>query len=402
MKPQFQHEVMTSFMLWFDNHLLTKGEAFSNQTGQLYYFEDDRLPDSFNVFASPYKQWVTDSSVPGAEIPTTLMGTGRSNSSANNDAITGFSVSNVGPAISANNFDGVFDKLNTTKQNLVFRSQQSLSLRIRNSAINESLGHSRLTGKWELKDTNQAQSASVAWRATNTGYSFPWQVPDWTRVNAVGGSFPAFDSFLVSGLTGFTFDFENGRVLETGNLLDSSALITGTFAVKDFNIYITNDSEEDLILNSSLELNSRYGKILSGVKPYDKMLPAVFINSELTRNEGFAFGGEDKTTNSIKAVVMSENQYQLDGILSIFADTRYTTFTKIPFTGHPTTELGDIKNGSFNYTNLVNEFKSPTGEFYIENVVTSKLAERTETALPGDVKVGFVDFDVSINRFPRA
>ena len=53
MKPQYQHELMTSFMLWFDNHLLNKGEAYSNQTGTLYYFNDSSLPDGYKAYASP-------------------------------------------------------------------------------------------------------------------------------------------------------------------------------------------------------------------------------------------------------------------------------------------------------------------------------------------------------------
>ena len=40
MKPQYQHDLMTSFMLWFDHTLIEKGEAYSNKTGQLYYMED--------------------------------------------------------------------------------------------------------------------------------------------------------------------------------------------------------------------------------------------------------------------------------------------------------------------------------------------------------------------------
>ena len=80
MKPQYQHEVLTSFMLWFDNHLLTKGEAYSNKTGTLHYFDDSRLPDSYKAYASPYKQWVNDSSATGSTnpiIPTSFMGSGR-------------------------------------------------------------------------------------------------------------------------------------------------------------------------------------------------------------------------------------------------------------------------------------------------------------------------------------
>ena len=41
MKPQFDNLVMSSMLLWFDNKLLTKGEAFQNTTGRFYSVLDD-------------------------------------------------------------------------------------------------------------------------------------------------------------------------------------------------------------------------------------------------------------------------------------------------------------------------------------------------------------------------
>ena len=67
-------------MLWFDNHLLQKGEAYSNQTGSLYYFDDSRLPEPYKVYASSHKQWVNDSSIVGETnpvIPTSFNGYSR-------------------------------------------------------------------------------------------------------------------------------------------------------------------------------------------------------------------------------------------------------------------------------------------------------------------------------------
>ena len=70
MKPQFQHELTTSFMLWADNHLLTKADAFTNHTSTFYPNEqDDRLSPNLVSYSSPHKQWVYDSSVEGANIP---------------------------------------------------------------------------------------------------------------------------------------------------------------------------------------------------------------------------------------------------------------------------------------------------------------------------------------------
>ena len=282
MKPQYQHELMTSFMLWFDNHLLNKGEAYSNQTGTLYYFNDSRLPDGYKAYASPYKQWVTDSSIVGSVnpvIPTSFMGSGRA------------------------------------------------------------------------------------------------------------------DDII--------FDFENWRIIETGNNFGTNETITGTFAVKDFNIYLTNDTEEDLILENKFQLNSRYNQTESGVEPYDQMTPAIFLSSETMRNEPFAFGGEDITRNNIKAVVLAENNYQLDGVLSIFADTARKTIVKIPFTGHPATEYGDLKNGSYDYTTVSSSYNS-NNPYYIDDVTVSKFSERAQQQVPGEIKVGFMDFEVATSRFPRS
>lgn len=285
MKPQYQHEVLTSFMLWFDNHLLTKGEAYSNKTGTLYYFDDSRLPSSYKVYASPYKQWVTDSSVTGSTdptIPTGFMGSGRN--------------------------DGVI------------------------------------------------------------------------------------------------FDFENGRIIDTSNTFGESGTITGTFAVKDFNVYVSDETEEDLILESKFILNSRYNDSETGIKPYDKVVPAIFVNTEGVQNVPYAFGGEDETRTSVKAVVLAENNYQLDGVLSIFSDATKSFVTPVPFSGHPSTEYGDLKTdftgNGFYYTGLIEAY-STLNPYYIEDVIVSKLSEREKPQQLGEVKVGFIDFDLRQARFPR-
>jgi hypothetical protein len=273
---------MTSFLLWFDNQLLQKGEAYSNQTGVLYYSEDSRLPSSFKSYSSSYKQWVTDSSISG----------------------------DVNPIIptSFNGYDRSDDLI---------------------------------------------------------------------------------------------FDFDNGRIIETGGNFQPEQVLTGTFAVKDFNVYFTNETEDTLIIDNEFQLNSRYGDSFSGVPPYDEVMPAVFLNCEYMRNEGFAFGGEDKTTNTIKGVVFAENSYQLDGVLSIFADSARKTIVKIPFSGFPSTEYGDLKNGSYNYIELSNTYLD-SNPYYINDVTVSKFSEKTTSKIPQGVKIGFIDFEVCTSRFPRS
>ena len=136
MIEQFQHKLTSSFFLWFDNFLLKKGEAYSNKTGELFNYADPRLDSRYVAYGSPYKQWVTDSSISGAIIP--------------------------------------------------------------------------------------------------------------TGVSVVGAGTSGRDD-------GVVFDFENGRALFSGS--DTSMTVTGEFAVKDFNVYLTNDTEDDLIVENKYTVN---------------------------------------------------------------------------------------------------------------------------------------------------
>jgi hypothetical protein len=265
-------------MLWFDNFLLSKGEAFSNKTGSLYYYEDPHLHSTFKAYGSPYKQWVTDSSISSANIP-----------------------------------DGIF----------------------------------------------------------------------------INGA--------VSGRSdGVKLDFENGRVLLDHS--SSSLSVTGSFAVKDFNVYYTNDTEDDLIIEKKYTVNSRLpGASRGPIDPYDQVVPAIFLSNETMTNKGFALGGMEETTVRANAVILAEDSYQLDGVLSIFADSHNEAFNQIPMSGHPMNEYADLKEGTYSYTDLADNYSS-TRPFYVENVTTSKLADKARKSLANDLFVGFIDFDIQAHR----
>ena len=82
MKAQFQHNLTSSFFMWFDNFLLTKGEAYTNKTGEFFYYDDTLIDSDYTVFGSPYKQWVSDSSIDGATVPTGVYVNGNLSGSA--------------------------------------------------------------------------------------------------------------------------------------------------------------------------------------------------------------------------------------------------------------------------------------------------------------------------------
>ena len=284
MKTVYQHELLNSFYLWFDNFLLKKGQAHKNYSTDFYYYADERVQNKV-VFGSPYKQWVYDKNISDATI---------------NPVISG-------------------------------------------------------------------------------------------------------DSGLIAeGTSGLTFDFDNGRILFDSDF-NTGNNISGSFTVKDFNVYIGNQTEEALITAGKYKTNSRYGRTLTYVSPYDQATPASFLSLGATTNEPLAFGGLDNTVTDVTAVIFAENIYQLDGALSVMADAAEVVFGNIPFTGSPLTEYGDVKSEYSTGYDYINVASEGSGDQYIINSVNvSKISDSSNQVIPVDLFIGFVDFEIYKYRLPRS
>jgi hypothetical protein len=258
--------------------LLDKGEAYTNKTGKLYYYSDPRISSSYKAFGSPHKQWVFDSSITGATIP------------------SGVHVS------------GVFKGRNN----------------------------------------------------------------------------------------GVVLDFINGRALVSG--VTTGVNVTGSYSVKDFNIYLSNENEDDLILENNIEANSKFAQTGTYISPYDESFPAIYILSDGNKNTPFAFGGEDETRSLMRGVVFAESSYQLDGVLSLFSDTSQKVFKLKDFKDFPITEYGDVKSGSYSFDDY---YATPNinAELYIDDVTASKLRDKSK--LGSKSYVGFLDFEIIKYRYPR-
>lgn len=280
MKELFGHKALNSFALWFDHYLLEKGEAYSNQTSELYYYSDDKVASPYVVFGSPWKQWVNDSAITGATIPTGM---------------------DIASSASGRN-DGVI------------------------------------------------------------------------------------------------FDFQEGRILVSGGVTGES--VSGSYSVKDVNVYISNDTEEDIVLESKYNANPPVWSPAIGPAPaYDTTIPAAFISMDQISNAPFAFGGMQESTVLGKAVIVSNDQYILDGVLSVFADSQDEGFPVISITGHPINEYGDLKTGYYNYDDLSNNYANSSLSLFVDSVNCSKMTDKARETLKTDYYVGFIDFQLKRHRY---
>ena len=285
MKPTFTHNVINSFFLWFDNFLMTKGDAYKTYTTKLYNYEDPRLGGNKVVYGSPYKQWVYDKNITGATIP------------------SGFTINN---------------------------------------------------------------------------------------------------QFVSTGTSGMKIDFDNGRIIFNSGV-STSLNVTGTYSVKEVNSYITDQPEDNLIIENKFVTNSRFTVSENYIPPYNPVTPCIFASIETAHNTAFAFGGEDETKCIIKVVAFCENLYQLDGVLSVFGDSYNEIFSIIPMTGHPLGEFNEMKTGAYptgyDYKNLSNAYNSQT--LFISHVETSKIRDSVIKELNPILHIGFLDFEIKTYRYPR-
>ena len=285
MKPTFTHNVINSFFLWFDNFLMTKGDAYKTYTTKLYNYQDPRLGGDKVVYGSPYKQWIYDKNITGATIP------------------SGFTINN---------------------------------------------------------------------------------------------------QFVSTGTSGMKIDFDNGRIIFNSGV-STGLNITGTYSVKEVNSYITDQPEDNLIIENKFVTNSRFTVSETYIAPYNPVTPCIFASIQTAHNTAFAFGGEDETKCIIKVVAFCENLYQLDGVLSVFGDSYNEIFSIIPMTGHPLGEFNEMKTGAYptgyDYKNLSNAYNSQT--LFISHVETSKIRDSVIKELNPILHIGFLDFEIKTYRYPR-
>jgi hypothetical protein len=161
-----------------------------------------------------------------------------------------------------------------------------------------------------------------------------------------------------------------GQIYFTGNI---NGQISGNYAIKDFNIYLTNKSEEEIIFKTKFNVNPKTTQFITGLADNVDTIPAIFIKNNGGINEPFAFGGVDNTRVEIRCVVVSDNLYNLDAVCSILRDTAHEHVTLISSNEIGLDNMGNLKSGHFNYINIVNSKMNSSDKLYIEEVRVSRI-----------------------------
>lgn len=212
----------------------------------------------------------------------------------------------------------------------------------------------------------------------------------------INGNFVSGDS------TGVIIDYKNGRVV-VPQASGVSLNITANNSVKEVQVYPYEDDEAQLVLSSDFvdfddQSSTFLSSLVGDVAQNTYILPACFLRHALTENENYAFGGEKDSRTKIRAVVIAKDNYIIDGLMSLFADTQGSCVTIFPYEDHPYGVLDSIKSFPYSYTSFQSQYGRKS---YIEKVHTSKLDYGISmNKLEKNILIGFIDFDLSTFRVP--
>ncbi len=213
------------------------------------------------------------------------------------------------------------------------------------------------------------------------------------------------NTFITTGQSGlFNINYDKGRLYFTGEITNASTRISGNYSIKDFNVKLTTQPEEQILFETKHNLKPKIYQKVTGVYSNESLFPVVYLKTNGQKNKPLAFGGEDMTTQGMRAVILADSQYNLDAISSIMGDIIRTYVPLLTGSEYPFNAYGGYKTGYYNYTGLTQGKVAINQSAFIADAFVldySRFVRADALILNPDVHFGMVDFQLEKNRFPR-
>ena len=237
-----------------------------------------------------------------------------------------------------------------------------------------------------------------------TGYAYASPYKGWiydscaSGVAVNSGMYNSSGQFLTRN-SGLYIDYTNGRIVSQYNW---GPLASGVYASRDFNLYFSTESEVNFFLEKVYNENPNLTYTLTGSNPYLFYAPCIIFTNAQSENKPWALGGIDESYNSIRAYILSTNNYLQEGVNSYFNDLSRRFFSFASYGDSPLNSLGDLKaaatGGSWCYANNILGQYGYSGGTYINNVANYKMSEKNNKQMAYYLSVN--DFLVSQVRTP--
>ncbi len=110
--------------------------------------------------------------------------------------------------------------------------------------------------------------------------------------------------------------YHKGQVLFSVD--QGTATIQQHVAVKEYNVFLTTELEENLLYNTKYQTNPKISQSpTEGLKEEEETYPAIFLKNMGGHNDPLCFGGTDNVKTMARAVILSDSAYSLDAVCNI-------------------------------------------------------------------------------------
>lgn len=207
-------------------------------------------------------------------------------------------------------------------------------------------------------------------------------------------------SFTTKGNNNYLdVNFNEGQVYFDAN--QGNSLISGDYAIKEYNVQLTSFTEKDLLFEKKFELapQTSINTANTGLAPNSLTYPAIYILSRNLKNEEFAFGGLENTMYGLRLMVFSDNLFSIDAVNSVFVDKVRTNIPILEESDFPFNAYGGIIS-DFNYTGL-SASKSPSQQAWIQDVRVNPISNTQIQTNNTEIFASIIDIDLHKYRYSR-
>lgn len=211
---------------------------------------------------------------------------------------------------------------------------------------------------------------------------------------------------ITTGQSGlYAINYDDGQ-LYFSSPLPGGTQVSGNYAIKDFNFYIADRPEEELLFETKFSPRPKVTQAVSGLKDIQITFPCIFISADDIKSEPYELGGNELTTINVKTIILSDSQYKLDAVRGIMTDLVRLEVPLFNTNEWPFDNYGGYKSGViYNYTGVA-ATKSPTTDTIFINNTTAGRFNRTIISelkqINQVIYPGIVEFDLVKMRRPRA
>lgn len=205
------------------------------------------------------------------------------------------------------------------------------------------------------------------------------------------------NTFIVPGQSGLVaINHQDGQVIFNSN--KNAYTISGNYSIKDFNVYLTDKSEETILFTTKIENKNRKPQTLRGLESDEITYPAVFVRFDNSMNDPFAFGGTDMTKVELRTIIMANSMFSLDAVCGILRDSAHDFFFLVKNSDLNMNAMSAYTGSSYNYSGV------STGEaIYVADVGILRLKAISSADfvnLNPKVFSAFADFQLESIRNP--